>query len=236
MSQGAATARPPVEPGVSRGKLVGWAFLVFALASLAYTANFSEAGNPDRDLLYKYATAVAGTIQYALMLVIVLAISRGIPRETLGLRRPHSWRRALGLMLGALLTVLVIAAALDHVLDAGEEQGLVPESWDSSRAGAFVVNFVVVAVLAPIVEELTFRGLGFASVSAAVGPAAAIVITALAFGLAHGLVVALPILSLFGGILAWLRWRTGSMYPSMLLHGLFNGLALIAAVSLGNSS
>ena len=63
------------------------------------------------------------------------------------------------------------------------------------------------------------------------GAAAAIVVTALAFGLAHGLVVALPVLSIFGAILAWLRLRTDSVYPTMILHALFNGIALIAAVT-----
>jgi membrane protease YdiL (CAAX protease family) len=56
-------------------------------------------------------------------------------------------------------------------------------------------------------------------------------VTALAFGLAHGLLVALPVLSIFGAILAWLRFKTDSLYPSIILHGVFNGAALIAAVS-----
>jgi membrane protease YdiL (CAAX protease family) len=85
--------------------------------------------------------------------------------------------------------------------------------------------------VAPFVEELTYRGLGFAAVRDAHGAAAAIVITALAFGLAHGLVEALPVLTIFGAILAWLRLRTESVYPTMMLHSLFNGIALIAAVT-----
>ena len=57
------------------------------------------------------------------------------------------------------------------------------------------------------------------------------VVTALAFGLAHGLVVALPVLTIFGAILAWLRLKTESLYPPIILHALFNGAALIAAVT-----
>jgi membrane protease YdiL (CAAX protease family) len=86
-------------------------------------------------------------------------------------------------------------------------------------------------MVAPFVEELTYRGLGFAGVRDAYGVAAAIAVTALAFGLAHGLLVALPVLSIFGAILAWLRFKTDSLYPSIILHGVFNGAALIAAVS-----
>ena len=41
----------------------------------------------------------------------------------------------------------------------------------------------------------------------------------------------LPVLALFGITLAWLRWQTGSVYPGMIVHGIFNGLALILAVA-----
>jgi membrane protease YdiL (CAAX protease family) len=94
-----------------------------------------------------------------------------------------------------------------------------------------VANFVVVAMVAPFVEELTYRGLGYAAVRDGYGATAAIIVTAIAFGLAHGLVVALPVLAIFGAILAWLRFKTDSLYPSIILHGVFNGAALIAAVS-----
>ena len=56
-------------------------------------------------------------------------------------------------------------------------------------------------------------------------------VTAVAFGLAHGLFVALPILTLFGLVLAVVRERTASLYPPILLHALFNGIALLAAVT-----
>jgi membrane protease YdiL (CAAX protease family) len=39
------------------------------------------------------------------------------------------------------------------------------------------------------------------------------------------------VLTIFGAILAWLRLRTDSVYPTMMLHALFNGIALIAAVT-----
>jgi membrane protease YdiL (CAAX protease family) len=44
-------------------------------------------------------------------------------------------------------------------------------------------------------------------------------------------VVALPVLVVFGIVVAWIRVRTNSIYPGMALHAAFNGIALIAAVS-----
>jgi membrane protease YdiL (CAAX protease family) len=56
------------------------------------------------------------------------------------------------------------------------------------------------------------------------------VLTGLAFGVAHGLVEALPLLVAFGIGLAYLRCRVDSVYPGMVVHGLFNGAALVVAV------
>jgi len=202
---------------VPRPRLVGWVILVGALAALSYAANLAG-GEPADDVLYQWSTAVAALVQYGIILAIVLALARGIAPATLGLRRPDSWARAAGWILAALATIWILGAILNIFLKAGEEQGLVPDGWDSSRA-------------APFVEELTYRGLGFAAVRDGYGVTWAIVVTALAFGLAHGLIVALPVLSIFGAILAFVRFKTDSLYPSIILHGMFNGVALIAAVS-----
>ena len=216
---------------VPRPRLVGWAIFVTVLALISYSASFASNGETPDDVLYRWSTVAGGVVQYAIILAIVLALSRGLAPATLGLQRPASWRRAAGLLVAALVAIWIIGAVLNIFLKAGEEQGLVPSGWDSSRAFPFAANFVVVALVAPVVEELTYRGLGFAAVRDAFGALAAVVVTAIAFGLAHGLVVALPVLTIFGAILAWLRLKTDSLYPSIILHGVFNGAALIAAVA-----
>jgi membrane protease YdiL (CAAX protease family) len=182
-------------------------------------------------VLYQWSTAAGGLVQYGIILAAVLALARGIAPATLGLRRPGSWRRAAGWTFLALVSIWIIGAVLNVFLEAGEEQGLVPNAWDPDRAAAFAANFVVVALVAPFVEELTYRGLGFAAVRDAFGAAAAVAVTGIAFGLAHGLVIALPVLTIFGVILALLRLKTASLYPPIALHALFNGAALVAAVT-----
>jgi CAAX protease family protein len=220
----------------TRGMLVGWVALVAALAALAYAGNFATSDDGKRDdLLYLWSSAIAGTIQYALIAAVLYAIARPLAPSVLGLKRPASWPRALGIAAAGLVTVFAIGFLLDPFLKAGDEQGLVPDGWDSSRAAPFVANFVVVALFAPVVEELTFRGLGFAVMRDAYGVLPAILVTGVAFGLAHGLIVALPILACFGVILAVVRAKTESLYPPILLHATFNGLALIVAVTQGSS-
>jgi membrane protease YdiL (CAAX protease family) len=209
-------------------RVVLWTGFVALLIAIAY-AGRAESGRPAPDVLYQYDTAVAGFVSYLVMLAIVLAIAGG-SGELLALRAPERWPRALGLGLGVFVGIMVVNGVLNPFLHAGEEQGLTPSGWDSSRAGQYAANFVVIAAVGPVVEELTYRGLG-ATLWLRFGRWAAILVTAILFGLSHGLVDGLPILTVFGAGLAWLRLRTDSVYPGMVVHGVFNGLALVVAVA-----
>jgi membrane protease YdiL (CAAX protease family) len=196
---------------------------------LAFAARAADE-EPVEDILYRYESAVFGGLFYLLVLGIVLVIASGFdPREAFGLRSPSSWGVAAGLAVALLVTLLIVTAVLEPVLGAGEEQGLDPTGWRPERAPAFVLNAIVTALLGPLVEELLFRGIGF-HLLAQFGHLAAIVVTAIAFALTHGIAVGLPIFFVIGVGLGFIRSRTGSIYPALLLHMAFNGLALIAGV------
>jgi uncharacterized protein len=212
---------------VRADKLAAWLALVGALSALNYASRLT-AGKPPRDELYRYGAALSGLFLYAIVLALVVWIARGITREALGLRRPASWPRALGLTLGVFIAIVIVELALEPLLHAGREQGLEPTRWEPSRALPFALNAIVVVLAAPFVEELTFRGVGFALLSR-FGSAAAVVGTAGAFGLAHGLIAGFVALFVFGLFIAVLRLRTDSIYPGMLLHACFNGFALADA-------
>jgi membrane protease YdiL (CAAX protease family) len=151
--------------------------------------------------------------------------------DLLALRLPVSWGHAAAW--AAAIVVLIIGWELVvstlPIENPGKEQGLVPKHWEPAHAGAFAANVVLFSLVAPLVEELTFRGLG-QTLLRFLGRWPAIVVVGVAFGLAHGLVDALLVLVPFGIALAWLRDRTNSVVPGMVVHGVFNGLALAAAV------
>lgn len=225
-----------MKASIGTGRLVAWAVLIVLIGTLNAVGHAAE-GAADRTVLYKYSTAVGGAIQYAVILGIVLVIARGLDfREVFALRRPSSLRAAAGWIAVALVTVWVVSFALGQVLNAGKDQGLVPDHWEPRHAGAFAANFAVVVLVAPLVEELTFRGFGVTGLAGVFGPAWAIVGVGLAFGVWHGLLIAFPALAILGAILAALRVRTDSVYPSMVAHAIFNGVALIAAVTVGGGS
>ena len=212
------------------GRLVAWLVFVGAFIAIAYSSR-AAGGEPDEDVLYKYGTAVGGLVQYAIVLLIVLWITRGPQqRDLLALRAPRSWGAAMGWSLLVIFAIYVVSAIAEPFLDPGEEQGLTPDSWEPAHAWAYAVNFVVIAGVAPIVEELMFRGAGY-SLLARFGRIVAIVGTGVSFGLIHGLVEGLLILAAFGIGLAWLRAKTASVYPCIAVHSLFNAIALVVAVT-----
>jgi membrane protease YdiL (CAAX protease family) len=190
----------------------------------AYADRLS-AGKPPRDALFQYSVALSGLVVEAFILGIVLWIARGVPRQELGLQAPRSWAGALGLAAALFVALLIVEQVLEHFLHATREQGLEPTHWEPSKAVPFALNAAVVVLVAPFVEELTYRGLGFA-VLRPYGAIVAVIGTAIAFAAAHGLVSGFLALFVFGAAIAILRLRTGSVFPGMLFHACFNGAAL----------
>jgi membrane protease YdiL (CAAX protease family) len=220
----------------SHRRLASWALFVGLIAALNYAARFSGSGGGtsrgvSHQEVYSYATFAGGTIVYAVWLGIILLIV--VDRfDLLALRRPRRWRRALGLGLAVVVAVYVWEGVVSYLPlpeSPGKEQGITNVHWEPAHAGAFAANIVLFAVIAPFVEELTFRGAG-QSLLRFLGRGPSILLVGIAFGVAHGLVEALLVLVPFGIALAWLRDRTGSVLPGMLVHALFNGAALALIV------
>jgi membrane protease YdiL (CAAX protease family) len=106
-----------------------------------------------------------------------------------------------------------------------------------------MASIVVLGVLAPVVEEVVFRGLLYGWIDGRWGWRPAVVVSALAFALAHyqwqaegweRLAYALAVLPL-GLLFSWLRWRTSSLLPSVVSHIVNNSFAVASAAWLGSS-
>lgn len=215
-----------VESDVLQRKLVYWLLFVGVLAAIDYIGRFATNGN-DSNVFYTWGAAVAGTLQAAVFIGLMLLIARGLPtRWAFALRRPTSWGLAAGLDLAALLAVLVVNGIVSQFTNPGKEQGLIPNKWEPAHEAAFIANAVVVIVFAPVSEELVFRGLGYRLLRP-YGRWTAILLVGATFALVHGLVEAFPVLFAFGTALAYIRDRTGSVYPTMALHATFNALAIL---------
>ena len=106
---------------------------------------------------------------------------------------------------------------------------------DRLRAIPAPLVVLTMAVTPALFEEAFFRGYLFAALRSRMTPATTIVTTAIVFGLFH-VVAPNPLASerlvsstLVGLMLGWVRWRTGSLLPGMLLHTIHNGFVILVA-------
>ena len=157
----------------------------------------------------------------------------------IGLTKPK-WRDVgLGLLAAPFYYAVYVAAVaiishFVHSLNINQVQDI--GFTGASNVAQMSLTFISLVVLPPLVEEIMIRGFLYSSLNKAMPKIAAVVVTSLIFASAHlpeggasGLlyIAALDtfILSL---ILIYLRERTGSLWASITLHGLKNGVAFLA--------
>ncbi len=143
----------------------------------------------------------------------------------LGLR-PANWKYVV---FGALGTMALSVA----VSQVGPQPEGMKQVFEIVRdLNQLALGLLLLAVLAPLVEELVFRGLLYGWLAGRWGKNVGWIVSSLAFAAAHTepahIILVFPLGLLFG----WLRKRTDSLLPSLVAHIANNGLALVAAAYL----
>jgi uncharacterized protein len=233
----ASTAFPVPFSGLEGFLLVLWTllaqFVVILPAMLLGFLDPTEAGGPVLLLLVITAQAVglAGVLGY-------LAARRRLSWRLLGARRPTWLHAGLGVVfgVGGFIGVNLLIAGLLQVfgpVDPPEQQLLS----DVTAGGVTTLLAVIAAVvMAPLVEEVVFRGVLFQGMKRRVGLWPAAVVSSLLFAVVH-VEVQQPIYSsgfvLLGILFAWTMHRFGSLVVPLVAHATFNatsvGLTLLGA-------
>ena len=180
------------------------------------------------------ATDIATVIQdlgfVAAALFLARRASRRCAARQFGLRRAAPWRRAIGAASPPRSCSSCSPSAYFAVLhSSGQEKEFVKEIGGNGDTLGILAACAVTCVVAPICEELLFRGFVFRALRnwRGVWPAAAI--TGVLFGAVHGLsapAVDLLPLAFLGFVLCIVYERSGSLYPCIALHVLNNAIAL----------
>lgn len=96
--------------------------------------------------------------------------------------------------------------------------------------GDILMMILALAVLAPLVEELLFRGFLYRILRSRYSSLPSIIITSILFSAVHfSLAMVVPIF-IMGVLMAWARERSGSMAPSLLLHSINNLVAVLLLI------
>jgi membrane protease YdiL (CAAX protease family) len=157
--------------------------------------------------------------------------------RALGLRRTElrPAAQAAGIGLGVIIGVNILYSALISGLNSTVHWHIQTNS-DSLMHLAHtmpltLMGYLVAAVLvAPVCEEIFFRGFAFGGLlhGMSLWPAAGV--SAALFGIAHVDAGSFPVLFVIGVVLAYMRWRFGSLLPGMALHACNNALAALLIV------
>jgi membrane protease YdiL (CAAX protease family) len=131
---------------------------------------------------------------------------------------------ASGILLTGLFSWLGVEAPTQEVVEAAES---------SDNLGELLVIVLVIAVLAPIMEEMLFRGVLLDVLKSRMALSPAIWTTGIAFGVVHltdpATLLLVPALAGLGVILGYVRMRSGgSLSRPILMHMGFNAVTAIA--------
>jgi uncharacterized protein len=164
------------------------------------------------------------------------AAAGGLRPASFGFRRVR-----LGLAVGSVVAAgvgyYVVTAVYASLVRLHGTDKLPSELGVSKSTAALVAAAVFVCVIAPMAEEVFFRGFIFGALrrwritvaGRELGTWLAAIVTGIFFGLVHAGSASpqyLVPLAFLGFVLCLVRWRTRSLYPCMALHAINNSLAL----------
>lgn len=154
-------------------------------------------------------------------------------REALSLRRPGVGQLAGAVMMGAaaLVGVMELGAWHNKVLP-------VPPELQEAFAGLFADGdtplgllklLLIVAVTPALCEEILFRGVLYSGLKGRMHPVAVLILVGLLFGVFHLSIHRFASTAFLGVVLTYFVWRTGSIWPGVLVHALVNGTSILLA-------
>lgn len=236
---------PGEPPPMPDGKVAVWPYRVFDLAGFAFIvgvfylmAVLNALGGEVKEAPKVSANGVVFSIGFQIFmagLAIVIVFQRVKPVRWLGME--WKWWPLVFVIapvavvsMWAVFAGLQVAGYMDLIDRLGVEkvQDTVTLFQTEKDVVVLVLLALAAAVVAPICEEIVFRGFLYPVAKRYAGSWAAGLATALIFSAAHGSVAALLPLFIFGLVLVALYEVTGSIWAPMAVHFLFNGATVAA--------
>lgn len=191
-------------------------------------------------ILLGTAGAVGSLMLVALVLIVArMAFARGL--KGLGLRvrtipqdLAHAFLTLLGvwpLVAAAMSLTILVLKAFDESFEVPQHEALQVIT-QSSSAPLQTLMIVLAVVVAPLIEELLFRGLFQTMIRSYVGrPWPAIVIASILFAVIHQDTEHWPALFVLALGLGYSYERSGSLLRAIFMHAMFNGISIVSILA-----
>lgn len=182
--------------------------------------------------------AVVNSALSAVIYIITLAVVIGAPwlifkRKTtkteVGLQRLPSWLEVFTSPVAFIVYVfcsgIIVALSRAFIPFLNFEQAQVTGFEEISQQYELILAFLTLVVIAPVAEEILFRGYLLGKLRNHAPTWVAILVSSALFGLVHFNASVSIDTFVLGIVLAWMRIKTGSLWPAILIHMIKNGLA-----------
>lgn len=165
-------------------------------------------------------------------IILVIAQRKGISiGEYLGLRRINI--KTIGAIIGIIFVLFGISIIFGLIFKVPEGSNPIVDAYKNTQWPALF--WISTVIFAPIFEETLFRGFLFVGLKQSIiGPVGTIILTALVFTSLHalqykdsGIAVTLSVIFILGLTLGLVRWRTNSLWATILLHGCWNLVQMV---------
>jgi len=211
---------------------LGWAFLAYLAGQIAATAVavWWQRGSLSSLLATPYDGTIVTLSVLALnpvtvaVLLAAVRLAKADPLDYLALVRPRTGDVTTGI--GTLVVLIALCDAALYLSGAALVTPFQQQSFSTAAAEGWLPAMLFAAIIvAPAGEEILFRGFLFRGFVRPDKPAwPGIVATAVLFALPHVQYDWIGVLQIFviGLFLGWMRWRSGSVLLTFMLHALFN--------------
>lgn len=199
----------------------------------------------DLDLEQLFTISAFSFLMTIILTLIVLNIYKGSSLRNIGFTKNNLSK--IWYVIPAFLFYFVLSSIGFIVLDIFVSDEVLNQDQDLGFDGPsstmqYVYAFLLLVVIAPVLEELVFRGVLFKGLLnidkyaadkdkktklAKYAPVFAIVVSSILFGIAHGQINLFVDTAILGVVLAWLMYKTDNIYVPIALHAAKNLLAFL---------
>lgn len=218
--------------------LLGWVLCGFVIAYLLVAIGLLILKVAGVDIETAVNSIVLNTVIAAIVYILSLAIVTGIPwlvnkRRTtpqdVGLTRVPSWMDILlapaGFVVYFIISSLIMLTVTQLIPGFNTDQAQETGFENISQRYEYILAFITLVIIAPIAEEILFRGYLYGKLKKHAPVWVSVLATSVLFGVIHGQWnVGLDVFAL-SLVLCSLREVTGNIWAGMILHMLKNGVA-----------
>lgn len=223
--------------------LVPWILLALGLTFLGGQTHHTARLSPQLDAInaiitFIISTIIEGAFIIAPLYIAIHAYHSSPSRWKLGLQalgfKSFNVLQAIGLIFVLIIAIIAIDNLYQYVITffhlnlQTNDQVLLQEG--RNMPYTTYATLLVAVFVAPFCEEIFFRGFIFMGLRSAMPVGVAIVASAFLFAVAHADLGSFAVLFIIGIVLAFIRWRTRSLWPGIFLHMLNNGIGAVAVI------